>query len=106
MSTFNEREKGFEEKFKHDQELQFKVMARRNKLLGLWAAEKLGLAGEAADSYARDVVAADFEKPGDNDVLDKVAGDFKAKGIAIAREQVRHEMTLLLGQAKKQIMGG
>jgi len=105
MSSFNEREKGFEEKFKRDQELQFRVIARRNKLLGLWAAEKLGLAGDAADSYAKDVIASDFEKPGDDDVLDKVTGDFKAKGVAIARDQVRHEMTLLLQQAKKQIFG-
>jgi hypothetical protein len=106
MATFNDREKGFEEKFRHDQELQFRVMARRNRLLGLWAAEKLGLTGEAADQYAKDVVAADFQKPGDEDVLDKVTNDFSAKGVAISRDQVRHEMGLLLAHAKRQIAAG
>ena len=65
MTFFDDREKGFEAKYKHDQELQFKVFARRNKLLGLWAAQKLGLGGEAAEAYAKDVVKADFSKPGD-----------------------------------------
>jgi hypothetical protein len=106
MPSFSDREKGFEEKFRHDQEFQFKVLARRNRLLGLWAAEKLGLEGAAADQYAKDVVTADFAKPGDEDVLDKVAGDLKAKGVAIAREQVRHQMNLLLDQAKRQIAAG
>ena len=79
MSGFDEREKSFEAKFKQDQELQFKVKARRNKLLGLWAAGKLGLSGAAADAYAKEVVRADFEAPGDDDVLKKVFGDLKHK---------------------------
>ena len=106
MTSFSDREKGFEEKFRHDQELRFRVLARRNKLLGQWAAEKLGLKGDAGEQYAKDVVAADFQKPGDDDVLDKVAKDLADKGLAITREQVRHEMTLLLEQAKRQIAAG
>jgi hypothetical protein len=106
MATFEDRKKGFEEKFRHDQELQFKVTARRNKLLGLWAAEKLGLAGDAAEAYAKEVVAADFEKPGDDDVIEKVMGDFKAKNVAVTEEQVRHELQRLFETAKKQIMTG
>jgi hypothetical protein len=106
MANFNEREKGFEEQFRHDQELQFKVTARRNRLLGLWAAEKLGLTGAEADKYAKSVVEADFQKPGDEDVLDKLDGDFTAKGVACSRTQIRHEMDLLLRQAKKQVMEG
>jgi hypothetical protein len=103
MPNFSDREKGFEEKFRHDEELRFRVVSRRNRLLGLWAAEKLGLQGADADRYAKEVVAADFEKPGDDDVLDKVTADLTAKGVAMTREQIRHEMQLLLGQAKKQI---
>jgi hypothetical protein len=106
MATFSDREKGFEEKFRQDQDLQFRVFARRNRLLGLWAAEKLGLSGEAADQYAKDVVASDFAKPGDEDVLDKVANDLAAKGVAIPRDQVRHQMNLLLDHAKRQISAG
>jgi len=106
MANFNEREKGFEEKFRHDQELQFKVTVRRNRLLGLWAAEKLGLAGAEADQYAKSIVESDFNKPGGDDVLDKLAADFTAKGVAISRDQIRHEMGLLLQAAKKQLMEG
>jgi len=83
MSTFDEREKGFEAKYKHDQEIQFKVTARRNRLLGLWAAEQLGLSGAEADAYAKSVVVADFEKPGDEDVVGKVMADLSAKGVQI-----------------------
>ncbi len=75
MSTFDKREKGFESKYVHEQEIAFKAMARRNKLLGLWAAEKMGLAGEAAAAYAKEVVKADFDEPGDEDVFRKVFGD-------------------------------
>lgn len=106
MATFEDRKKGFEEKFRHDQELQFKVTARRNKLLGLWAAEKLGLAGDAAEAYAKEVVAADFEKPGDDDVIEKVMGDFQAKNVAVTEAQVRDELQRLFETAKKQIMTG
>ena len=101
MPTFDKREKGYESKFAHDQEIAFKVQARRNKLLGLWAAEKLGLVADAADSYAKQVVIADFEKPGDDDVFDKVHNDLKDKGVS--DHQVRREMTVLLDVAREQI---
>ncbi|MFO0990083.1 MAG: DUF1476 domain-containing protein [Alphaproteobacteria bacterium] len=104
MATFDEREKGFEKKFEKDQELQFKAQARRNRLLGQWAAELMGLKGEAADAYAKDVVKADFEKPGEDDVFDKIMGDFKAKGVAQSEHQVRRKMDDLLGVARHQIM--
>jgi len=104
MSGFNEREKSFEAKFKQDQELQFKVKARRNKLLGLWAAAKAGLSGDAAEAYAKEVVAADFQKPGDDDVLEKVAKDLAAKGVKVTADDVRREMERLLPEAKQQIM--
>src|SRR3546814_14271709 len=79
MANFDDREKGFEHKYKHDKELEFKINARRNKLLGLWAATQLGLTGADAETYAKSVVMADFDKPGDDDVLDKVVADFVAK---------------------------
>lgn len=104
MATFDEREKGFEQKYKHDQELQFKVNARRNKLLGQWAAEQMGMTGVAAEAYAKEVVAADFEKPGDSDVLDKVMKDLKAKGKPATESQIRKEMDRLLAVAKEQVM--
>jgi hypothetical protein len=106
MATFDDRKKGFEEKFRHDQELQFKVTARRNKLLGLWAAEKMGLTGEAAESYAKEVVAADFEKPGEEDVVDKLKADFAAKNVAVTDAQLRDELRRLLDVAKDQIAKG
>ena len=88
MTTFNEREKGFEAKFKHDEELRFKVTARRNKLLGLWAAKQMGLDDDAAAAYARDVVRADFEEPGDDDVLRKVLADLVAKSVESSELQM------------------
>ncbi len=103
MSTFDDREKGFETKFKRDQELEFKVIARRNKLLGLWAAEKMGISGADADAYAKEVVIADFEKPGDEDVLEKVMADFQDKGVADDAHAVRKEMTRLMDTARQQI---
>jgi hypothetical protein len=103
MTTFNERERAFEEKFKHDQELRFKVHARRNKLLGLWAASKLGLTGAEAEAYAKSVIAADFQKPGDDDVLEKVLKDLTDKGIAVTSADIRKEMERLLPVAKEQI---
>ncbi len=106
MATFNEREKGFEAKFKRDEEFKFKVTARRNKLLGLWAAEQMGLSGDAADSYAKDVVKSDFEEPGDDDVLQKVLGDLQAKGIATSEHIVRKHMDELMPVAAEQISGG
>ena len=104
MSTFDEREKGFEQKYKHDQELQFKVNARRNKLLGLWAAEQMGITGGAADAYAKEVVAADFERPGDSDVIEKVVKDLKAKGKSVTELQIRRQLEQFFAIAKEQIM--
>ena len=89
MTTFDKREEGFEKKFAHDEELRFKANARRNKLLGLWAAEKMGLSGPAADAYAKEVVVADFEEAGDDDVFRKVRKDFDAKGVAQSDQDIR-----------------
>ena len=100
---FNDREKGFEAKYQHDQETQFKVTARRNKLLGLWAAEKMGLSGADAEAYAKEVVVADFEEAGDDDVLRKVLGDLTDKGVGIDERGVRKEMDRLLATASEQI---
>ena len=104
MPTFEDREKGFEAKFTHDQEQRFKIAARRNRLLGLWAAERLGLAGAEAEAYAKQVVMADFEKPGDDDVIAKVVGDLKAKGIAISPGVVRAELEKFAQVARDQMM--
>ena len=104
MSMFDGREKAFEDKFKHDAELQFKVTARRNKLLGLWAAAQMGLSGAQAEQYAKEVVASDFYRPGDDDVVEKIAKDFKEKNVAVTVDQIRVQLNSLLPEAKKQIM--
>jgi hypothetical protein len=106
MSTFDKREEGFEKKFAHDEELRFKATARRNKLLGLWAADKLGLTGDAANTYAKEVVTADFEESGDNDVFRKVRKDLDAKGVAQSDHQLRRTMDELMEQAIAQIKAG
>lgn len=106
MSTFDKREDAFEAKFARDEELRFKAEARRNKLLGLWAAEKLGKTGDAADAYAKEVVAADFEEAGDEDVFRKVRGDFDAAGVDQSDHQIRRTMNDLLGQAIAEIEAG
>jgi hypothetical protein len=105
MTTFDKREEGFEKKFAHDEELRFKANARRNKLLGLWAAEKLGLSGAEADAYAREVVASDFEEAGDHDVFRKIRKDFDAKGVAQSDHQIRRTMNDLMELAIAQIKG-
>lgn len=102
--SFQDREKAFEDKFKHDSELQFKVEVRRNKLLGLWVAEMLGLKGEEADAYARDVIASDFEETGDDDVVRKVTDDLQAKEVELSEHRLRKKMDELLQVAKKQVM--
>ncbi len=104
MTGFDDRQKAFENQYKHDQELKFKVNARRNKLLGEWAGRQMGLAGAELDAYAKTVVMADFEKPGDDDVLQKVAADLKAKGIPVGDGVIRAEMEKLLATAKEQIL--
>ena len=101
MTTFDKREQGFEKQFAHDEELRFKAMARRNKMLGLWAAGVLGKSGADAEAYAKEVVLADFEEAGDNDVLRKVSKDLQPKGVT--EQQVRAQMTELLTQAVEQI---
>lgn len=103
MTTFDQRKNAFENKFAHDEELRFKATARRNKLLGLWAAEKLGKSGADADAYAKSVVLADFEEAGDDDVLRKVKGDFAASQVAVADEEIRRVMTDLLIKAAEEI---
>jgi hypothetical protein len=103
MTTFDKREEGFEKKFAHDEELQFKANARRNRLLGLWAAEKLGLTGAEADAYAKDVVMADFEEGGDGDVFRKIRKDFDDKNVAQSDHQIRRTMDELMAQAIAQI---
>lgn len=104
MSNFQERQKAFESKFAHDQELRFKVIARRNRLLGEWvAANLLGLGGSEAAAYAKSVVAADFEKPGDDDVVAKVMADITAKGADFSEHRLRNRMSELLETAMEQV---
>ncbi|TAJ38154.1 MAG: DUF1476 domain-containing protein [Reyranella sp.] len=104
MTTFNDREKSFEKKFEKDQELQFKVNARRNKLLGLWAAGLMGKSGADAEAYAKEVVLADFEKPGDSDVMAKLVKDLAAAGKPTEEHTIRKQAERLIEDAKKQVM--
>ena len=101
MTTFDDRENAFENKFAHDAEMQFKAEARRNKLLGLWAAGLLGKAGDDANAYAVEVVKSDFEEAGHEDVVRKVAGDL---GDRASEEQIRAKMAELMIEAKGQLM--
>jgi hypothetical protein len=104
MTAFDDRERSFEAKFRHDKELQFKVNARRNKLLGLWAANLLGIHGTDAETYAKDVVRSDFVTPGDHDVLHKVLGDFQAKNVEMSEHRLRKQMDDLLKIATDQVL--
>jgi hypothetical protein len=106
MTTFDKREEGFEKKFAHDEELRFKANARRNKLLGQWAAEKLGLSGDEAAAYAKEVVMSDFEEAGDHDVFKKIRKDFDAKGVAQSDHQIRRTMDELMEKAIAGIRSG
>ena len=106
MTTFDDREKGYEAKYALDQEQEFKAIARRNRMLGLWAAEKMGLSAESADQYAAAVVRADFEQPGDEDVFRKVAGDFKASGLSVSEGEIRSKIDELASIAREQIRAG
>lgn len=103
MTTFDKREEAFEKKFAHEEELQFKAIARRNKLLGLWAAEKLGYEGARADEYAKEVVRADFDEPGEEDVYRKIRQDFDANGVEESEHQIRRMMGELLVKASEQV---
>ena len=104
MTTFDEREKGFERKFANDQELEFRATARRNRLLGEWAAGLMGL--ENASDYAQAVVKSDFEQPGDEDVLRKVSQDLSGSGLSVNEGEVRAKMDELLAVAREQVRGG
>ena len=107
MTSFDKREDAFEKQFAHDEELRFKATARRNKLLGLWAAEKMGLAGADADAYAKAVVVADFEEAGDHDVFRKVRADLDAKKVAgVSDQELRKIMDELLARAVGEIKAG
>jgi hypothetical protein len=106
MTTFDKREEGFEKRFALDAEQKFKAEARRNKLLGLWVASLLGLSGDEANAYAREVVAADFEEAGDRDVVHKVMSDLKGKGIEMSEAELRVKMDELLAQAITQVKAG
>ena len=103
MANFEEREKGFERKFAHDEELKFRATARRNRLLGLWAAEQMGLTGDDAQAYAREVVKADLAEPGEEDVFRKIRADFDAKGVGQSDHQIRRKMAEMIGEAVGQI---
>ncbi|MDX1425720.1 MAG: DUF1476 domain-containing protein [Kiloniellales bacterium] len=102
MTTFDDREKAFEDKYKHDQELQFRVEVRRNKLLGLWAAELLGKSD--AQAYASEVISADFEEPGDADLVRKILGDMQDAGVEMSEHRLRKKMEECLAEAKEQVM--
>jgi hypothetical protein len=106
MTTFDKREEGFEKKFAVDQELKFKANARRNRLLGLWAASKLGLSGPEADAYAKEVVVADFEEAGEDDVFRKIRKDLDAKGVKDTDQQIRQAMDELMAKAVLEIQAG
>jgi hypothetical protein len=103
MADFNEREKAFEAKFKLDEELRFKATARRNRLLGVWAAEQMGLNESEAEAYAKEVVKSDFEAPGDDDVLQKVLADLQGKGVETSARLLRKHMDELLVVAAEQV---
>ena len=105
-TTFDKREEGFEKQFAHDEELRFKANARRNKLLGLWAAEKLGMTGAAAETYAADVVTADVDKPDSDSVFRKLRKDFDDKGVVQSDHQIRRTMDEAMEKAITEIQGG
>jgi hypothetical protein len=105
-TTFDKREEGFEKQFAHDEELKFKATSRRNKLLGLWTAEKLGRTGADAEAYAKEVVMADFEEAGEDDVFRKVRKDLDAAGVAATDQEIRTVMIDLMGKAIEQIKAG
>jgi hypothetical protein len=106
MTTFDDRKDAFEKKFAHDEELRFKATARRNKLLGLWVAEKLGKTGADADAYAKSVVMADFQEAGDDDVFRKVQGDLAGAGASASESEIRQTMLDLMSRAIEDIKAG
>ena len=106
MSGFDDREKSFEAKYKRDQETLFRITSRRNRLLGLWAAEKFGMPDDQSLDYAKEVVLADFEEPGDDDVVRKVLGDFSERGLGMNEQNLRKEMIRLMDEAGRHIRHG
>lgn len=104
MTTFDDREKAFENRYARDQEMQFKVIARRNRLLGAWAANLMGLTDVEAESYAKEVVRADFEEAGDEDVIRKVLGDLTSAGVDIDETRIREALDHKAVEAKRQLM--
>jgi len=106
MTTFDKREEAFEKKFAHDEELKFKATARRNKLLGLWAAEKMGMSGAEAEAYAKSVAVADLQEPGEQDVLRKIRRDFDAKGVVQSDHQIGRVMSELMEKAVADVKAG
>ncbi|MEP4193173.1 MAG: DUF1476 domain-containing protein [Sneathiella sp.] len=104
MSGFDDLGKTHENKFAHDSVLEFKANARRNKLLGAWAAELMGLTGDAVEAYAKEVIIADMEEKGDDDVFRKIRQDFDSKNVDMSDHRIRREMDELLAEARKQIM--
>lgn len=103
MSTFDEREKGFEKKFAHDQDLKFKAESRRNKMIGEWAAGKLGMAGSAVEDYVKAVRRADFEEAGDDDVVRKISKDFADGNVSVSDDEIRSQLGEFLAQAVAEI---
>jgi hypothetical protein len=106
MTSFDDRQKSFENKFALDEELKFKINNRRNKLLGLWAAEKLGKSGADAEAYAKEVVISDFEEPGEEDMIAKILADFQKAGVALKKGDITYELNHLSEKAREQIMNG
>ena len=104
MNTFNDRERAFETKYARDEEMQFRIIARRNRLLGEWAARRLGLSEEETASYAKDVVRADFEEAGDEDVIRKVLGDLTAAGVDVTDAEIREALAHKTVEARRQII--
>jgi len=103
MSGFNDREKGFEAKYRMDEEMVFKIHARRDKLMGLWAAAKMGITGADAEEYAKSIVMADMEEPGDDDVLRKLTKDFAAKGVSVSDADLRTQLDIFKAEAQAQL---
>jgi hypothetical protein len=105
MTTFQDRERGEEAHFAHDQEMAFRITARRNKLLGMWAAERMGLSAAETDAYAKSVVQADFEEAGDEDVIRKLIGDLTSAGVETDEGEVRAALEIKLVEARRMLMG-
>jgi hypothetical protein len=106
MTTFDKREKAFEKKFAIDEEQRFKAISRRNRLLGLWVADRLGITGDAARAYAKEVIASEFDGTGDESVISKVSGDLAAKGIALGGKELNAKMNELMAEAIVQVKAG